>query len=307
VRADATAVLSKVRAEVRRQRSGGQCGARQTKLSTGCAIITRFLYSYAIQPTKMPNRYVREAAIQSEAVNSVDWQNEVFWRRLINRVDDFGRFTANHELLRASIFPLKLDRVRTTDIPRLLAVCEKAGLLYVYTVAGKQFLVMNQWEKGRAATSAYPEPPPDIIQRMQAFVYRRKQMHTDAPDSDSDSDTDANSDTDADNKAVAAEIEAIYNAYPRKKEPLRAKKAIEKALKTTPANRLLERTLQYAASTRHWSDHDKKYIPHPASWFNGGCYEEDPKEWVRTYTNKHQAPAPDYTKGFFGDEGKQTA
>jgi hypothetical protein len=260
----------------------------------------------------MPNRYVREAAIESEAVNSVEWQAECFWRRLINRVDDYGRFTANHELLRASLFPLKLDRVRNSDMPRLLAECEKAGLLFVYAVAGKQFLVMNQWEKGRAVKSHYPEPPANILQRMQAFVYNSKHPYANAPDSDSDSDsdndTDPDTDTDSDNK-VASEVEAIYNAYPLRKEPLRAKKAIRKALASVPAARLLELTLQYAAATRQWSEHDRNYIKHPATWYNGGCYDEDPKGWIRSYTNKNQAPAPDYSKGFFGDEGasKQSA
>lgn len=253
----------------------------------------------------MPNRYVREAAIESEAVNSVDWFAETFWRRLLNRVDDFGRFTANLELLRASLFPLKLDRVRTTDISRLLAECEKAGLLFVYTVAGKQFLVLNQWEKGRAQNSAYAEPPPEIIQRMQTFVYKRKQMKADAPDSDTDSDTDANtdSDTDADNRAKA-DVQAIYDAYPRKKEPSNAKKAIAKALQNTPAARLLERTKEFAIAVRAWSEHDRQFIPYPATWYNAGSYEEDPKEWVKSYTNKHQAPPPDYSGGFFGDEKK---
>lgn len=94
----------------------------------------------------MPNRYVREDEIESEAVNSLSWHDEVFYRRLWNRADDFGRFSANHSLLRALIFPLQLDRVRDADIPRLLAECEKAGLLFVYSVAEKQFLVLNNWE-----------------------------------------------------------------------------------------------------------------------------------------------------------------
>lgn len=150
----------------------------------------------------MPNRYVRESAIESEPMNTLCWQGEVFYRRLLNRADDFGRYTANPALLRASIFPLQLDRVRDSDIPRLLAECEKAGLLFVYAVAGKQFLVLNKWEVGRAKRSEYPAPPADICERMQTYVYVSKQTHAHVPDSDSD--TDANSDTD--NSAAAPEL-----------------------------------------------------------------------------------------------------
>jgi len=124
----------------------------------------------------MPNRYVREAAIKSKAVNSLSWHGEVFWRRLLNLVDDFGRYYADPELLRADVFPRQLDRVRDSDIPRLLAECEKAGLLFCFEADGKPFLVMNQWEKGRALNSNYPKPPPDICERMKTSVYICKQM-----------------------------------------------------------------------------------------------------------------------------------
>ena len=123
----------------------------------------------------MPNRYVREGAIESEQVNALTWHGEVFYRRLINRVDDFGRFTANLALLRAAIFPLQLDRVRETDISRLLTECEQAGLLYVYTARdGKRTLVMNKWEKGRALKSEYAEPPADVCEQMKTFVFQIK-------------------------------------------------------------------------------------------------------------------------------------
>lgn len=124
----------------------------------------------------MPNRYVREAAIKSKSVNSLSWQGEVFWRRLINLVDDFGRYYADPELLRADVFPRQLDRVRDSDIPRLLAECEKAGLLFCFEADSKPFLVMNQWEKGRALHSSYPEPPPAICEQMKTSVYICKQM-----------------------------------------------------------------------------------------------------------------------------------
>lgn len=124
----------------------------------------------------MPNRYIREGIISSEAVNSLTWQEEVFYRRLQSKVDDYGRYTSSPALLRAALFPLQLEQVREADIPRLLESCERAGLLFVYAACGKQCLVMNKWEKGRAKHSEYPEPPPDVIERMQTYVYTRKHM-----------------------------------------------------------------------------------------------------------------------------------
>lgn len=124
----------------------------------------------------MPNRYIREAAIRSRAVNSLSWQAEVFWRRLLNLVDDFGRYTAEPDLLLADVFPRQLAKVREADIPRLLAECEKAGLLFRFAAGGKDFLVMNQWEPGRAKVSKYPPPPEEVCQQMQTYVYVCEQI-----------------------------------------------------------------------------------------------------------------------------------
>ena len=193
----------------------------------------------------MPNRYIREDAIESEALNAVSWQAEVFYRRLLNRVDDFGRFTANHALLRASIFPLQLEKVRDSDMPRLLAECEKAGLLFVYSADSKPWLVINKWEKGRASSSKIPSPPADICEQMRTFVYSRKHLrtsanickhlHTDAPDSAPDSDAD--SDTDADPSATPSgatgeRVPAAAKEPPATKSKPRERNALLDALAT---------------------------------------------------------------------------
>lgn len=146
----------------------------------------------------MPNRYVREDAIESERVNALSWQGEVFFRRLINRVDDFGRFSASVPLLRASLFPLQLDRVSDKDVARLLSEAEANGLLATYGADGKRFLALAKWEQGRAKASKYPQPPANIVEHLQTYVYGCQQMQTDVPDSDSDSDTHTDSDSDSD-------------------------------------------------------------------------------------------------------------
>lgn len=138
----------------------------------------------------MPNRYVREDAIESEAVNRLSWRAEVFWRRLINKVDDFGRLSAHPALLRAKLFPLQIDKMSEKDVSRTLAECQAAGVLSVYSVDGKDYLAMHKWEKGRAKESKHPDPPADLAAHLHAHVYTCLQASADVPDSDSDSDTD---------------------------------------------------------------------------------------------------------------------
>lgn len=89
----------------------------------------------------------------------------------------------------------------------------------------------------------------------------------------------------------------IFNAYPRKVGHDKAKRAIEKYVKglakETGISKLeahawtLERTIEFAA--RHArAGTDRKYIPHPATWFNRQGPAEDPLEWGPPDTPKEQ-------------------
>jgi hypothetical protein len=71
----------------------------------------------------MPTRLVREGIISSDRVDKLDWQAEVFYRRLLNKVDDHGLYDARPSVLRSSLYPLRVDRVREAD-------CTPYPLLY---------------------------------------------------------------------------------------------------------------------------------------------------------------------------------
>ena len=73
--------------------------------------------------------------------------------------------------------------------------------------------------------------------------------------------------------------EDIYAAYPRKVAKKDALKAICNAMKATGRERLLVATKRYAAAMAKCPLEDRKYIPHPATWFNRGSYDDDPAEW----------------------------
>jgi hypothetical protein len=81
---------------------------------------------------------------------------------------------------------------------------------------------------------------------------------------------------------------SIYSEFPRKVAPKNAEKAILKALKEIQKEDslslieahqwLLGRVKEYAERTAR-SGKEKQFIPHPATWINGGRYYDDPEEW----------------------------
>jgi len=129
----------------------------------------------------MPNRILREGILTSERINALNWEAEVFYRRLMSVVDDFGRFTAHPSLLRAALYPLKLDTVRDANMERLLALVEQASLVRVYVVAGKRYLELLDFKQQvRAKESKYPHPPADDPQLRSGCVASAQQTQADA-------------------------------------------------------------------------------------------------------------------------------
>lgn len=107
----------------------------------------------------MPNRIIREGIITSEAVNSLSWEAETFYRRLLSVVDDFGRFDARPSVLRSALYPLKLDSMREDSVQRCLKSCEAARLVVLYSVEGKEYLeVTNFRQQVRSKKSKYHAP-----------------------------------------------------------------------------------------------------------------------------------------------------
>ena len=107
----------------------------------------------------MPNRILREGILTSERVNRLDWPSEVFYRRLLSVVDDYGRYFAHVSLLRAALFALRLDLVSNDDVAHWLEKTRQAGLVDLYEVDGKLYLqVWNFKQQARAKQSKFPSP-----------------------------------------------------------------------------------------------------------------------------------------------------
>lgn len=112
----------------------------------------------------MPTRLIRDGILTSERVNALSERGELFYRRLLNVADDYGRFSANLTLLRSTCYPLKVDSVKEDSIKKHLAEAVDAGLIVLYTVGAKEYLEIQDFGQRIQSKSKHPGPldSPDL-------------------------------------------------------------------------------------------------------------------------------------------------
>jgi len=106
----------------------------------------------------VPNRILREGILSSERIARLKWPEEVFYRRLMSVVDDYGRYYATPMLLRAACYPQQLNVVSDPDIEKWLTKCVEAALVRVYPAQdGKKYLELLDFKQQvRAKVSKFP-------------------------------------------------------------------------------------------------------------------------------------------------------
>ena len=113
----------------------------------------------------MPSRIIREGILDSRAVNALSDQGEILYRRLMSVVDDFGRFVADSDLIRARCFARQLDRWPPSRVSNALAEVSRVladdgqPLVMLYAVGPKRFLEISRFDQRlRMKTSKFPDP-----------------------------------------------------------------------------------------------------------------------------------------------------
>ena len=119
----------------------------------------------------MPTRLLRDGILSSERINKLDSAGEVFYRRLMSKVDDYGCFDGRPSILRAELFPLRVDRVREADISRWMAECQKAGLIVLYEADGKPYLQMLDTGWQQRSKPKYPLPTDSNCKQLETTAH----------------------------------------------------------------------------------------------------------------------------------------
>lgn len=116
----------------------------------------------------MPNRILREGIIDSDRVDRLSEPAEVFYRRLMSVVDDFGRFEADPVILRAKCYPRRTDKLSIEDIQCRLGETVDAGLVALYMQGRKRYLQIIDFNQRIRSESKFPPPPETVIEKLQS-------------------------------------------------------------------------------------------------------------------------------------------
>lgn len=92
---------------------------------------------------------------------------------------------------------------------------------------------------------------------------------------------------------VSPACHRLYALYPRKIGKNAALKAIGKALEKESEEKLVTAVNRFKFATDRWPREERQFIPHPATWFNEGRFDDDPSEWDRGHSSP-RAPAPKF-------------
>jgi hypothetical protein len=128
------------------------------KVPQGCFVVLRADggRTLLLEACLMPTRIIREGILTSEKVNLLTERAELFYRKLMSVVDDYGRYFAHPSLIRAACYALRLKSVSEADVKRMISECETAGLLKIY--GGGKHLFITNFKQQTRSPSKFPEP-----------------------------------------------------------------------------------------------------------------------------------------------------
>jgi hypothetical protein len=188
-----------------------------------------------------------------------------------NFADDHGRIPCAPKTIKAQIFPA--DEMNAKNIRRMIDELASNGLVRLYEVGGKEFLLITGWhhqkiDKRQAAK--YPDPPSEYSSNAHRTV------STDLRGSEG-----IGRDRIENNPPLRVDDDwpkdfgdQFWQTYPRKAEKLSTMKKLATLRKSGIVTfaELLAGAKRYAAANIHT---EPKFVKQPTTWLNAGCWADE--------------------------------
>lgn len=113
----------------------------------------------------MPNRVIKESIRTSKKVNALSDFEFRLWLYLITYVDDYGRGSADPELIKNLVFPRRKG-ITEQQIQKGLDSLANTGMVILYEYDEEPFLYFPNWDKHQriqSKKSKFPDPKDGIL------------------------------------------------------------------------------------------------------------------------------------------------
>ena len=219
----------------------------------------------------MPSRILKESITTSSSVDSLSWQAECFFYRLLVNCDDFGRMDGRVAVLLARCFPLRIGKIKEKDISDWLAELVKNDFVFIYR-NGHEYLQVKSWDNHqqiRAKRSKFPafdESCHQLISDDITLQSSASKCHRNPIQSESNPNT---------NPPKAYDyFSDFWKEYPKKTAKADAQKAFGKLNMDDALMECVMNGLFRAIESEAWRKDGGKFIPYPATWINGRRWED---------------------------------
>lgn len=225
----------------------------------------------------MPNRIIKESIRTSKKVNQLsDFEFRV-WLYLVTYVDDYGRGSADPELLKGICFPRRKS-VTEAQIVKALDNLANTGMIVLYEADEESFFYFPNWSKHqqiRSKKSKFPEPETIISNQM---ISDDIKCPRNPIQSNTNTNTNRNTNTNVQRESdtgYEAEFADAWSLYPKKQGKENAYKSYIKARKDGVSKDTIFYGIQAYLNYIKLEKVEDKYIKMGSTWFNQRCWEDD--------------------------------
>ena len=247
----------------------------------------------------MPNRIIKESICTSEDIAGLSMGAEILFYHLIVKVDDFGVYFGNEQIIKNTCFPLKSSEIKVKQVESWLNELVKAGLLFAYVAEdGKKYVQFTKWAKHqqiRAKKSKYP-----------LYDSTCNQLISDDCNSYRNPIQSNQIEIQSESAQSADDIEscflALWDLYPKKEGKSSVSKKAKAALFKAGFDVVAAAIENYKAQIQR-ENRDMQYVKNGSTFFNGAW-----RDYVSSEPEQIQAPKkevqlneagyPEYDFGF---------
>lgn len=239
----------------------------------------------------MPQRFLRPGITNSERWNSVSWQSQSLYIRIMTLVDDYGRCDGRASVIHGACFSVwneknPTSQVTLQQVEQNLQQLAANNLVLMYDAAGKKVLQILQWQERIRAGTISKWPPAQNLQQVDGELLPPTPTPTPTSTTSGDS--------------VKA-FQEFWKAYPRKVAKSAAEKSFHRLNCAASMDKILKAIAVHKKSLQ-WTKDGGQFIPYPTTWLNQGRWEDEPFSGTVKAGTPTLTEVQTYAKEKWGDQ-----